>query len=89
MNNTSYRLLKFGEYSQEGLWRSSEDFDSYNDVYGEFNNVVGELSSDPNLTGVAVLRVDDEKDFWYIEDSVGLGGLYLYKENGSLHIKKR
>ena len=89
MDKTTYRLVKFGEYTHEGLWRNSELFESYDKVYQSYTKVTSELDSDPTLKGAAVIRTDDEKDFWYIEDSVGLGGLYLYKENGSYHIGRR
>ena len=86
MSNTSYRLIKFGEYIHEGLWLSSELFESYDKVYQSYTKVLCDLSTDPTLKGAAVIRTDDEKDFWFIEDSVGLGGLYLYKLNDPYHI---
>lgn len=92
MNNHScllYLLVQFGEYNHDGLWRNTEVFESYDSVYKRFTEVVGGMSEDPNLRGAAVIRTDDSQDFWYIEDSVGLDGLDLYKENGSFHIAKR
>ena len=89
MNKTSYRLVKFGEYKHDGLWRNTETFKTHAEAYEVYGKIFRELNSDPNLRGAAVIRTDDEKEFWYIEDSIGLGGLYLYKENDSFHVGRR
>ena len=62
MNKTSYRLVKFGEYKNDGLWRNTETFKTHAEAYEVYGKIFRELNSDPTLRGAAVIRTDDEKD---------------------------